>query len=82
STQNGAKDEFDKTYVKAEKALKQLSDAGGAWAFTEDTLKESRELANNQDYDKAIKLVKQAMAETDIALRQFESQKNAGPYLF
>lgn len=78
----GAKGEFDILYVKAEKALKQLSDAGGAWVNTEDTLKQARDLASKQDYDQAMKLVKEAMAETDIALQQFESQKNAGPYLF
>lgn len=79
---SGAKGEFDKLYGKAEKSLKKLADAGGAWVNTEDTLKQARDLASKQNYDKAMKLVKEAMAETDIAQQQFESQRNARPYLF
>ena len=79
---SGAKAQFEEVYAKAEKALKQVSDAGGAWAYTEDTLKEARSLAEKQDYDKAIKLTKDVITESEIALQQHESQKNAGPYLF
>ena len=79
---SGAKAQFEEVYAKAEKVLKQVSDAGGAWAYTEDTLKDARSLAEKQDYDKAIKLAKDAITESEIALQQHESQKSAGPYLF
>jgi hypothetical protein len=79
---SGAKAQFEELYAKAEKALKELSSAGGAWAYTDETLAEARKLADQQDYDKAIKLTKDVMSETDIALQQFQSQKQAGPYLF
>lgn len=82
SSGGAAKAQFEEIYAKAEQALKQVTSAGGAWAFTEDTLKEARSLAEKQEFDKATKLAKDAITESEIALQQFESQKNAGPYLF
>jgi hypothetical protein len=74
--------QFEQVYKQAEDAYKKVKDAGGAWAYTEDTLKEARQAADAKDYDKATKLAKNALEESEIARVQFEGQKQAGPYLF
>ena len=73
---------FEKAYQAAEAAYKKVSALEGAgWRDTGDFLKEAKETAKT-DIKKDISLAEYAKFESEAALAQFESQKNAGPYLF
>ena len=68
--------------TKAEAAFKEASQMGAAWAYTEDMIKDAKTRASQNQFDEAIKLAKEAYDEAVLAKAQFESQKDAGPYLF
>ena len=73
---------FNQMYQQAEAALQKASEANNAWSTTEETLDEAKQAAAKADYAAAIKLAERAKWESEMALSQAESQKNAGPTLF
>lgn len=74
--------DYDSMLADVTSKLKALDKEGGVWAYTEETLDKAAEAAKNKEFDKAVKLLKEAEAEVAIAKDQHEKQKNAGPYLF
>ncbi|WP_455209889.1 hypothetical protein [Kaarinaea lacus] len=76
------KSQYEKTIIEAESAYKSVDQAGGAWAYTEEKLDESKKAAEANDYAKALELAKEARDQSLLAKQQFESQVTAGPTLF
>jgi len=74
--------DFDNMLAKVSARHKEVSKMGGAWTTPEDLLDQATEAAKNKEFDKAMKLLKEADTEVELAKAQFESQKNAGPHLF
>ena len=74
--------QYTKLINEAETTYKEVDQMGGAWAYTEELIQEARTKASQNKYDEAIKLAKDAYDEAISAKTQFESQINAGPYLF
>ena len=79
SSGNGSYDELLKQVTDD---LKELDSAGGAWAYTDELIEKAQEAAKAKDFDKAMKILKDASSETKLARAQLESQKKAGPSLF
>ena len=77
-----SKSQYEKVMKDAEAAYKEVDKAGGAWAYTEDTLGEAKKAAEANDFAKALELAKEAYDQSVLAKQQFEGQVNAGPYLF
>ena len=61
---------------------KEVDKMGAAWAYTDETLEKAAEAAKINDFDKAMKLLKSAEEETQLARAQFEQQKKATSTLF
>jgi len=78
----GSQSEFGELYNKVMAEYKKLDSEGGAWRDTEETLEKAQAAAKKNDFATAMKLVKQASDETQIAMKQFEEQKSARPALF
>lgn len=76
------KAQFDKTIKDAETAFKAVDQLGGGWAYTEEMMDDAKKAAAANDYDKALKLAKEAYDQSVMAKQQYEGQLNAGPTLF
>jgi len=74
--------QYTQTLGDAESAYKSVDKMGGAWAYTEDLIKEAKQKASEKDLGKALELAKEALAQAKSAQVQLESQKDAKPYLF
>ena len=74
--------DFDAKLAEVTAKYKELAKAGGAWVTSDDILEKATEAAKNKDVDKAMKLLKEADDEIELARAQFESQKDAKPHLF
>lgn len=82
SAGSGLQAESEQAISVAEQAFQEINKRGGAWAYTEETLDAAKEAVKSKDYDKALKLAKEAHDQAMMATKQFESQTGAGPYLF
>lgn len=78
----GNQAEYDELYNKVMADYKKLDSEGGAWRDTGEMLEKSQEAAKKNDYAAAMKLVKQASDQTQLATQQFDGQKNVRPWLF
>lgn len=78
----GSQAEFEELYNKVMADYKKLDGEGGAWRDTEEVLEKAQDAAKKNDFATAIKLVKQASDETQIAMKQLQEQKGARPALF
>lgn len=78
----GSQSEYEALLNKVTEEYKKLDANGGAWRDTEETIEKAQEAAKKNDFAGAMKLLKEASDETQIAAKQFEEQKNARPYLF
>jgi len=77
-----AKAQYEKTIKEAESVFKSVDKVGGGWAFTEDMMDDAKKAAAANDYDKALKLAKEAYDQGMLAKQQYESELKAGPTLF
>jgi len=66
----------------AEAAYAKVDAIGNAWVFTADFIEEAKKAAEENKFDAAIKLLTQAKFQSDMAYKQGEEQKQAGPVLF
>jgi predicted S18 family serine protease len=73
---------FEQVYQQAEAALKKAADVHNAWRDSEQFLDNAKEAAAKGDYAMAISLARKAKFEGEAAYSQYESQRDAGPYLF
>jgi len=78
----GNQAEYEELYNKVMAEYKKLDSEGGAWRDTGEMLEKSQEAAKKNDYAEAMKLAKQADAQTQLATQQFDGQKNVRPWLF
>ena len=78
----GSASQYEALYKEVTDKYQEVDKAGGAWAFTAETMDKAAEAAKKKDFDGAIKLLKQASDETAMAKAQLEQQKNAAPHLF
>lgn len=74
--------EFDNMLAEVTAKYNSLAKEGGAWTISEDNLKEATKAAQKNEFDKAIKLLKEVDEQTTLAKAQFEQGKKAGPHLF
>ena len=79
---SGSQSEYEALLNKVTADYKKVDSEGGAWRDTEETIGKAQEAAKKNDFAAAMKLLKQASDETQIAAKQFEGQKNARPTLF
>ena len=82
SADTQGKSDFDQIYQDAENAVKKAASVDNLWSETEDRMKEAKEAATKSDFETAIKLANRAKFESEAAVEQYESQKNAGPVMF
>jgi len=82
SAATGNQSEYEELYNKVMAEYKKLDSEGGAWRDTGETLEKSQEAAKKNDYAAAMKLVKQANDQTQLATQQYDGQKNVRPWLF
>ena len=78
----GNQADYEELYNKTLAEYKKLDEQGGAWRDTEETIEKAQESAKKSDYAAAVKLLKQASDETQLAMKQLGDQKNARPTLF
>ncbi len=62
----------------AQVATDKVAKVGYEWRDTRDIIEEAKKAAEAKDYDKAAKLAHKAEAQSVEAMKQYESQKNAG----
>ena len=82
SMKTASQSDFDAMYKDAVDSLEAINKKGNAWRDTGKLIKEAKAAADSNDLDKAVKLVKSAKDQTELAQQQLEGQKNAGPWLF
>lgn len=84
--QGGAADtskaDFEKAYQAAEVAYNKAKEADNLWTTTEDELKDAKDAAAKGDMETAIKKADRAKFESEAALAQAESEKDAKPWEF
>lgn len=70
---------YETALKEAKTALAEAKKANNVWVKTEDLLKDAEKAAAEGKYDEATKLAKRVKFEADMALKQAQDQKNAGP---
>ncbi|MDH5392084.1 MAG: hypothetical protein OEY11_02735 [Gammaproteobacteria bacterium] len=75
------KDEADASSLiqQASQSFKDVNAVGFAWRDTEDMIKQAEVALIDNEIDEAVKLAKEALMQSKIAMQQYEMQKNAGP---
>jgi len=74
--------QLEKTLGDAEKAYQDAVSQGAAWRDTDAILKKARAAAAGNDIATATQLAQQALEQSQMAMKQLQDQKNAGPHLF
>jgi uncharacterized lipoprotein YajG len=72
--------EYEKAMKEAKASLAEAKKANNVWIKTEDHMKAAEKAAAEGKYDEATKLAKRVKFEADMAVKQANDQKNAGPY--
>ncbi|MGK0673234.1 MAG: hypothetical protein ABWU16_01040 [Halothiobacillaceae bacterium] len=72
--------EYEDAMKTARASLAEAQKANNVWIKTEDDMKAAEKAAAEGKYDEAIKLAKRVKFEADMAVKQANEQKNAGPY--
>lgn len=70
---------YDRLQAKAKSALDKSDSVQNSWTTAEDALEKAAEAAKNSDWETAIKQVKRSQAQSELAYRQYEQEKNKGP---
>lgn len=78
-TANATKEGYTAAVADAKKSLKLANKANYEWRDSEKILKKADKAAKADDFSNAIKLVKQARHQGDVALAQSKLYANAGP---
>jgi len=73
---------YDNMLAEVTARQKEAQKTGGAWTTPDDLLDQAAEAAKDKQFDKAMKLLKEADDVIAMSKSQFDSQKNAGPHLF
>lgn len=76
----GSADDYEKALAEAKTAQAAAKKANNQWFYKEDLVKQAETAAAAGDYETATKLAKKAKFQGDMAVKQAEEQKNAGPY--
>ncbi|MGB9671261.1 MAG: hypothetical protein ACP5OY_03675 [Halothiobacillaceae bacterium] len=71
---------YETAIKEAKASLAEAKKANNVWGKTEDHMKAAEKAASEGKYDEATKLAKQVKFEADMAVKQANEQKNAGPY--
>lgn len=74
--------DFATLISQAEAAQKKAKSVGGEWRDTGDLIKDAKEANEKGDAEKAMSLAKRAKFESEMGIKQAESQAKAGPWLF
>lgn len=80
--EGSAQERFNITLKNAETAYAEADKMGGAWAYTDELIKDAKQKAAQNQFDEAIALAKEALFQSRSAKEQVEGQQKAGPYLF
>lgn len=75
-----ANDDYDKALEEAKTAEAAAKGVNNQWFYKKNLIEQAEAAAKADDYDTAIKLAKKAKFQGDMAVAQYEEQKNAGPY--
>ncbi|MDH5425823.1 MAG: hypothetical protein OEY29_12585 [Gammaproteobacteria bacterium] len=78
---NAAKDNDNSAALieKAKQTFSQVDALGYAWSEAEDMIKEAEAALLNAENDSAAKLAEQVIMHNELAMKQYEKEKNAGP---
>ncbi|HBS27553.1 MAG TPA: hypothetical protein DD827_10620, partial [Gammaproteobacteria bacterium] len=79
ATSSSAGGDAGATLDDAKSLYKKAKNDGAAWVNTNKVIKEAEKAAADGDNDAALKAAEEAKAQSEMALKQFEAQKNAGP---
>lgn len=71
--------EYENAMKAAKASLAEAKKANNVWGKTEDHMKAAEKAASEGKYDEATKLAKRVKFEADLAVKQANDQKNAGP---
>ncbi|MDM7322929.1 MAG: hypothetical protein P3W87_006620 [Gammaproteobacteria bacterium] len=71
---------YETAIKEAKAALAEAQKVNNVWGKTEDYMKAAEKAASEGKYDEATKLAKRVKFEADMAVKQANEQKNAGPY--
>ena len=74
--------QYEQIAKEADALYKQALGMGNVWRDTEEKLGDASKAAKSGDYAKAVALATEAKEESQMAIEQAKSQKNAGPTLF
>ena len=78
--ETGSSADYDKALSEAKTAQAAAKKANNQWFYKEDLIKQAEAAAAAGDYEKATKLAQKCKFQGDMAVKQAEEQKNAGPY--
>lgn len=70
---------YQRLHAKATKAFEKSQSVQYAWTTAEDALEKAESAAKEGDWETAIKQVKRAHQQSDLAYKQYESEKNSEP---
>lgn len=62
---------------EAEAAAEKADSVGYLWRDTEDMIKEAKKAAEEENYDKAVKLAEEARRQSELGYQQYLDQKDA-----
>ncbi|MEW5837875.1 MAG: hypothetical protein AB1717_03465 [Pseudomonadota bacterium] len=78
--QAATEDDYLTALEQAKTAQAAAKKVDNQWFYKKDLIAQAEEAAGKSDYDTATKLAQKAKFQGDMAVKQAEEQKNAGPY--
>ncbi|MEW6444491.1 MAG: hypothetical protein ACOZAQ_07110 [Pseudomonadota bacterium] len=78
-TGSGSEDAYNRALADAKTAVAASKKVNNQWFYKEDLLTQAEKAAAKGDYESATKLAQKAKFQADMAVKQAEDQKNAGP---